>query len=496
MKRRRIDSPEKTLVHPNSGETLAPGTVVLHTYQILSLLNKGGMGEVYKARHLVAETLHAVKIIRPELVNDPKCLALFKREAKVIRAIKHDAVVNYDGLICDQDGRIYLVMEFIEGPTLGQYIHRYGKLTPAELAILAIRLAEGIAAFHAKNVVHRDLSPDNIIIPEYCLDRAKLIDFGIAKQIGTGTQSILGTEFAGKIAYAAPERLNMQDPVKVDGRADLYSLGMVLLTAAKGELLNRLKAEDVLTELPPPLSGILAAMLERNPLKRPQSADEIIRRLTPAGDPADSQKPVRNRWFGTTFRLATVVSVLFGISGYLEREPAVLKFRDLSNRFGQLMDLQPASGLALRERYTSTGRESRLSNEEAKLALDQTANPILDRQESADQASAAGPWRDDGPPGQDPGAPGTADEFTLSTRPAMDRKPVSVQMNIGTESSVDDTATAAGSTKSRVHETVAPDAPINQFNFQESIDENRAQLNLKSSNHSIRKDYLPLVNMP
>src|SRR5262245_64526499 len=105
---------------PKQDGTFAPGSVLGHTYRIESLLARGGMGEVYRARHVELNTDHALKIILPELANNQRIVDLFRREASVLRTIRHDAVVAYDGVSRDENGRLYLVMEFVDGPSLSK----------------------------------------------------------------------------------------------------------------------------------------------------------------------------------------------------------------------------------------------------------------------------------------------------------------------------------------------------------------------------------------
>src|SRR5215467_1769912 len=104
----------QTAIGGGQSSTIAPGQLLGHTYRIEALLARGGMGEVYRARHAEMNTLHAIKIILPELANNPRIVDLFRREASVLRTVRNDAVVAYDGVFRDENGRLYLVMEFVE----------------------------------------------------------------------------------------------------------------------------------------------------------------------------------------------------------------------------------------------------------------------------------------------------------------------------------------------------------------------------------------------
>src|SRR3546814_456545 len=161
---------------------------------------------------------------------------MFRREAESLRKVRNDAVVAYDGMFRDEDGRLYLVMEFVSGPSLSDVI-RTRPLTAAEVVQLRNRLAAGLGAAHDKGTVHRDISPDNIILTDGKLDNAKIIDFGIAKLTDPSARTIIGDDFAGKYSYVSPEQLGMFGG-KVDARSDIYSLGLVLAAAAIGEPLD------------------------------------------------------------------------------------------------------------------------------------------------------------------------------------------------------------------------------------------------------------------
>ena len=267
-------------------DAMAPGSLLVNTYRIERLLGGGGMGEVYLARHTGLGTQHAIKVIRPSMAADRQVMDLFYREARVLRGVRNDAVVSYDGFVRDEEGRDYLVMEYAEGPPLSEHL-RHGRLTPKEVLALRDRLAAGLAEAHAKGAVHRDLSPDNVILPDGRIDEAKLIDFGLCKLTDPSQQTILGGTFAGKFRYASPEQFGLYGGV-VDARSDIYSLGLVLAAAARGQPLDMgtnfgdaLEARKSVPELggvPTELRSWLAAMLQPDPARRPASMDEVLRR--------------------------------------------------------------------------------------------------------------------------------------------------------------------------------------------------------------------------
>ena len=271
---------------PVAAYGIPPGTLLVNTYRVERLLGGGGMGEVYLARHAGIGTEHAIKVIRPSMAMNQQVMDLFYREAKVLRGVRHDAVVSYDGFVRDDQGRDYLVMEFVEGQPLSEHMKR-GPLSPSDVLGLRDRLCAGLAEAHRKGAVHRDLSPDNVILPGDRIESAKLIDFGLCKLTDPGQESIVGSSFAGKYRYASPEQFGLYGG-DVDARSDIYSLGLILAAAAQGRpldmgesfegaLRSRQRVPD-LSQVPPVLRDWLTAMLEPDPAKRPASIDALLDR--------------------------------------------------------------------------------------------------------------------------------------------------------------------------------------------------------------------------
>ena len=307
---------------PGAGGPLAPGTVLSSTFEIEELVARGGMGEVYRARHRITGDAIAIKTIRPELAGDPKVAELFKREAQALRNLRHPAIVSYEGVFDDGTGSLFLAMEYVDGPSLSKLMHN-GAVPAADLARLRDRLASGLAAAHAQGVVHRDLSPDNVILPGGRIDDAKLIDFGIAKQTEGSKATIIGTDFAGKYAFAAPEQLGMHGG-EVGPRADIYSLGLVLAAAALGGSLDmgnspgtavqaRLKVPD-LTKVPAELRASLTRMLQPDPAQRPATMAELVSQ-TGARRPMAAQARTSGGGKGPVIAIASVLVLLVGGAG-------------------------------------------------------------------------------------------------------------------------------------------------------------------------------------
>jgi serine/threonine protein kinase len=266
---------------------LRPGTVLGNTYVIEGLLGRCSMGEVYLAKHIGLGTEHAVKVILPSFANDPQFVELFREEARKLGRINNAAVVNYEGFFRDEHGLCYLVTEFVHGESLEQVL-RHRRLEPDEVLRLRDRLASGLAAAHELDIVHRKLSPENVLLPNGSVDRAKLIDFGIAMSMAAAADgTLIGDTFAGKYSFASPEQVGLYGG-KIDPRSDIYSLGLVLAAAAIGYgkkldmgnspatmLAARQKVPD-LSEVSALLRGVIAPMLEPRPDDRLPSIRTLL----------------------------------------------------------------------------------------------------------------------------------------------------------------------------------------------------------------------------
>ncbi len=277
---------------------IPPGTLLVNTYRVERLLGGGGMGEVYLASHAGLGTRHAIKVIRPAMALNRQVMDLFYREAKVLRGVRNDAVVSYDGFVRDDQGRDYLVMEYVEGPSLADRLRR-GPLSPSDVITLRDRLAAGLAEAHRKGAVHRDISPDNVILPGNQIDAAKLIDFGLCKLTDPGQETIIGSSFAGKYRYASPEQFGLYGGA-IDARSDIYSLGLILGAAAQGRplemgesfeaaLRSRQTVPD-LSKVPASLRDWISAMLQPDPAARPGSLDELLERWPAGGTTAPDRR--------------------------------------------------------------------------------------------------------------------------------------------------------------------------------------------------------------
>jgi len=269
-----------------------PGDLLNNTYRVEAVLGRGGTSEVYRARSEISGRVVALKVLKSEFAGNEDYLVLMTRE-EAIRDIRHDAVVRYSENHRTVEGHVYLIMDYVEGPGLHEILAR-GGLPAEDLLTVCGRVASGLAVAHSRNIFHRDLSPDNIILRGGRPEEAVIIDFGIAKDDNPGAQTITGGEFAGKYAFAAPEQLSG----RADARSDIYALGALLLAVFRGkppdvgrnpmEVLKR-KAEPLDTEgVPEPLRGLIDRMTHPDPERRPQSALEVLEALDPAHVPEDA----------------------------------------------------------------------------------------------------------------------------------------------------------------------------------------------------------------
>ena len=276
---------DRTVFQRPAARSMRPGARLNNVYEIERLVAQGGMGEVYRGFNIQTGDPVAIKMIRPEFSDDPEILDLFRREASILHSFTHDAIVRYFVFSVDpQLGRAYLAMEFVEGPSLKKRLAS-GPLSLAEARILQKRVASALEAAHGHGVVHRDISPDNLIMPDGDVRSAKVIDFGIARARRAGETTILGGAFAGKLNYASPEQLGLAGG-DVTAKSDIYSFGLVLAQALLGrpidmagsqaELIDKRRVVPAeLAWVEPTMRPLLQAMLQPLPENRPASMAEV-----------------------------------------------------------------------------------------------------------------------------------------------------------------------------------------------------------------------------
>jgi serine/threonine protein kinase len=199
---------DKTRISPEVAGTGA-GTQLSGIYELDERIASGGMGEVWRGHNIQTGDKVAIKIVLPEFARDPTILGLFRKEASILNHLSHDAIVRYHVFTIDPGiQRPYLAMEFVDGDALYDIIKR-GPMGTEDVRRLCQRLAMGLTAVHEAGAIHRDLSPDNVILPGGRVDRAKIIDFGIARSSHVGGETLIGGKFAGKYNYVSPEQLGL-----------------------------------------------------------------------------------------------------------------------------------------------------------------------------------------------------------------------------------------------------------------------------------------------
>ncbi len=200
-------------------------------YSLERELGRGGMGIVFLARDVALDRLVAIKLLPPAMAAQPESRERFMREARTAAGLSHPNIVPIH-LVEEQDDLVYFVMAFVDGESLGDRVRRAGPMKPADAAKLVQEVAWALGYAHGRGVIHRDIKPDNILIDKGS-GRALVTDFGIARVTTTGTMSQQG-EVLGTLRYMSPEQASADGPI--DGRADLYSLGVTAFLALTGHL--------------------------------------------------------------------------------------------------------------------------------------------------------------------------------------------------------------------------------------------------------------------
>src|SRR5713226_8901920 len=287
------------------------GTVLDGQYQIEAALGKGGMGAVYRARHILLGDRVAIKVLPPEMRSNTEWLRRFQREGQAARRFRHPNAVTVYDLRTSSDGTIYLVMEYVEGNTLDAELRKHGKFSPADAVAVLDPIMSVLNAAHAMGVVHRDLKPENIMIGKPNTGSepvVKLLDLGIAKlkevagaeKTGNTNLTIAG-QMLGTPYYMSPEQwgeLPRDGSSEIDGRADIYSLGLVFyeLIAGKkpfgGLTLSELRREhvhvkpaplnEVAANVPQGFSDAIARAVAKDRSERQETAGELANELKAA----------------------------------------------------------------------------------------------------------------------------------------------------------------------------------------------------------------------
>ncbi len=306
--------PNTYAVCPQDGTQLievgawSDGAVIRGKYRIVTKVGQGGMGSVFKALHLAFDELRALKVMSPELMSDELFVKRFKHEAVITRKLQHPNAVRVDDIDEADDGRPYIVMEYIEGQSLKKLIQEQGPLPVPRVCSIIKQAAAALDAAHGLGMVHRDIKPDNIVLVETPEgEQAKVLDFGIAKvkeaRLGgamagltlTGTGVVIGTP-----QYMSPEQAMGKRGDELDGRSDLYSLGIVMYQMLTGDL--PFKADTTMEmllahmqkppmniaalrpdlQIPGSIARLVMKTLEKKPELRPPTAKALIEEIARA----------------------------------------------------------------------------------------------------------------------------------------------------------------------------------------------------------------------
>ena len=264
--------------------------------EILRLIGQGGMGAVYKARQPSLDRFVALKVLPPAAAGDPGFAERFNREARALARLNHPNIVAVHDF--GKAGTLhYLVMEFVDGANLRE-VERLGELTPEQALAIVPQICEALQFAHNEGIVHRDIKPENLLLDKR--GRVKITDFGIAKMVGTGAgqQNLTGAkDVVGTPHYMAPEQI--EKPLSVDHRADIYSLGVVFYEMLTGELpLGKFQPPSKKVQIDVRLDEVVLHALEKEPDRRYQQASQVktavetIAAKLPGESPVDRNEPV------------------------------------------------------------------------------------------------------------------------------------------------------------------------------------------------------------
>ena len=282
---------------------LTPGTLLDGKYEIVGLLGAGGMGEVYKARHVHLGAFRCIKVIKPTLIAEEAYRQRFLREARLATQIHHPNVAVVHDFSVMADGTSFMVTEYIDGTTVREWESANGRF-PLALAIeVALQVLTGLQAIHRRGLLHRDISSDNVMLAFDSSDHllVKIIDLGVAKDVsGPDVDTTQAGVFVGNPKYMSPDHLGeLEEGETLDGRADLYSLGVVLYEMLAGvppfvartqnmyivkhltEAPRAFREANPMLSAPEGLEAIVMRALEKKRARRWSSAREMAEALAP-----------------------------------------------------------------------------------------------------------------------------------------------------------------------------------------------------------------------
>jgi len=292
------------------------GTLLLNRYELIEKIGEGGMGIVYKARCHLLNRFVAIKILKAELSKDEAFVAGFKREAKSAGSLSHPNIVSVHDVGVENHIN-FIVMEYINGKTLKQVIKEKGRLSPGETLDISLQIAKALECAHKNNIIHRDIKPDNILITDDNI--VKVTDFGIAKVIDSATIAN-PNKFIGSAHYFSPEQAKGG---LLDCRTDIYSLGIVMYEMLTGRVPYDSESSisiammhiqepiippiEIITDIPENINQAILKSLEKEPIKRYQTAKEMIHSLFMIKEDLDFRVNLNNRSNDATMVMKPVI---------------------------------------------------------------------------------------------------------------------------------------------------------------------------------------------
>jgi len=272
-----MEDPNPTPTTPSRGQAAVPSPETLASrlpqYEIQTLLGRGGMGAVYRARQRKLDRLVAIKLLLPDLDDDPEFAERFAREARTLARLNHPGIVGIHDF-GEADGIFYLIMEYVEGANLRELMAS-GRMTPRDALALIPQICDALQFAHDAGIVHRDIKPENILVDQD--GRVRIADFGLAKLVD-GEQPTIGLtrthQGMGTPHYMAPEQVGAAS--QVDHRADIYSLGVVLYEMLTGELpIGRFGPPSAKAPDSARLDPVVMKSLASDPSERYQHARDV-----------------------------------------------------------------------------------------------------------------------------------------------------------------------------------------------------------------------------
>ncbi len=348
------------------------GTVVRGKYRILARLGEGGMAVVYKAHHELLDELRALKVIRPDLARDTEFMGRFKNEAIMARKLSHPNAVRVDDLDIAEDGLPFIAMELVVGDTLKTLVQRAGPLSVSLVLDVASQVCGALDTAHKLGLIHRDIKPENIVLiaQREGPPVAKILDFGISRlrQETSGVKGLTQTGMViGTPEYMSPEQVLGKRRIEIDGRSDLYSLGVVMYRMLTGELPFQAETtvEMILQHLKTPpkpphqlkpglaipeaVSSIVMKALEKDREKRFATGAEMAAAIKKARG-STSSAPRKTDWGSLNSTTAS-----FGSESILPSPPAVPS-APVKARPAVSMAPAPAAPAAEKPIYRSSAR--------------------------------------------------------------------------------------------------------------------------------------------